>query len=123
MSRSRTRAGRFHKARRQRTAKSLDGTTPNLLSRAMAAVEREDAIVKFLTEPGPCALCGRATWLFATRIAHPPEAQLLGAAPGKSRTITSHLCEKCGESDGIARLERAMWKDIGVHRHAGESEP
>ena len=99
--------------RRQRTAKPLDLPTSNLLARAMEAVEQEDAVVDFLTTPGPCAVCGSETWLLATRVAEPPEAQQLGAAPGRTRIVTSHLCQQCGESGGVARLEAAMWEDLG----------
>jgi hypothetical protein len=108
-----TRPKRLFKARRPPAAKALDLPTPNLLSRAMEAVEREDQIAEFLTTPQPCALCGSPTSWLATRLAIPPEAQRLGAAPGRTRIITSHLCRKCGENGGVARLEAAMWQELG----------
>jgi hypothetical protein len=111
MSKTRTQPRRLFKARRQSATKPAPAL--GLFDRAMLAVEREDAAIEFLTKPGPCAVCGRETQWLATRVAHPPDAQALGAAPGKSRVITCHLCERCSDSDGATRLEASMWEDLG----------
>jgi hypothetical protein len=119
MSRSRNKARRLFKARCRPTARPLAVPALGLFDRAMAAVEKEDAVIDFLVKPGPCALCGRQTSWLATRVANPPEAQLLGAAPGKSRVITSHLCDRCNDGNGVARLELEMWRDLGGSESIG----
>ena len=109
-----TRPKRLFKSRQRPASKRLDLPTPNLLSRAMEAVEKEDQIVDFLTTPQPCALCTSPTSWLATRIVQPPEAQQLGAARGKTRIVTCHVCGECARRDNMgARLETGMWADLG----------
>jgi hypothetical protein len=97
------------------TARILAGGTP--FQRAMVLAELEDR----QREPGPCSLCGAMTRDHGMGVYEPPQAQELGAEPGKCRVVFYNLCAGCQDADGVARVEEQMFEHYRLKRRAAEA--
>src|SRR5262249_32719844 len=97
------------------TARILAGATP--FQRAMIEAQLEECMEK----PGPCALCGVMARDHLVSFYEPPQAQELGAAPGKCRVFFNYLCSDCQAGGGANTLEERMFEHYRLKRMTAQA--
>jgi hypothetical protein len=96
-------------------AEMLAGATP--FQQAMIEAQLDE----YMEKPGPCTLCGVVVRDHIVSFYKPPQAQELGAAPGKARMFFNYLCPACQASGGVERLENQMFEHYRLKRLVAEA--